>query len=78
LSPIVTAGLPTPGPLDAGAGVELLALGALELLDDEVVLLLPQAARPTTRAHAAEPLRIKPLNLLNLLPFIRRLLLVWS
>ena len=47
LSPIVTAGLPTPGPLAAGVAAGVLALVALELLDD---VLLPQAARPTSSA----------------------------
>jgi hypothetical protein len=51
LSPIVTAGLPAPGPLAADAAVELLDEDALELLDDE--LLLPHAASPTTSAPAA-------------------------
>jgi hypothetical protein len=40
LSPIVTAGLPAPGPVAAGAGA------AVELLDDDVLLLLPHAANP--------------------------------
>jgi len=42
LSPIVTAGLPAPGPPDAGVEA------VLELLDDE--LLLPHAASPNTTA----------------------------
>jgi hypothetical protein len=40
LSPIVTAGLPAPGPLAAGAGVLTDVLAALELDED---LLLPHA-----------------------------------
>jgi hypothetical protein len=65
--------LPTPGPLAAAAAVDVVAFVALELLDDE---LLPQAARPTTSANAAEAPAIKVLNLLNLVPLIRLLLCV--
>jgi hypothetical protein len=65
--------LPAPGPLAAGAVVAVAALVALELLDDE---LLPQAARPTTSANAAELLATKVLKLLNLVPLIRLLLFV--
>src|SRR2546422_6749988 len=66
LSPTVTAGLPTPGPLAAAAGV----LAELELDDD---LLLPQAASAmlsaaTSRADTA-PARWW-LRLLLLLPGI--------
>src|SRR5438309_5639872 len=73
LSPIVTAGLPTPGPLAAGADAPVVAL-ELELVDDE--LLLPQAVRPATTASAAEPLATRVLNLPDFVPLIRRLLLV--
>jgi hypothetical protein len=48
LSPIVTAGLPAPGPLPAA--LELLDEDVLELLDDE---LLPHAASPAASATAA-------------------------
>jgi hypothetical protein len=65
--------LPTPGPLAATAGFDVVALVALELLDDE---LLPQAARPTTSASAAELPAIRVPNLLNLVPLIRLLLCV--
>jgi hypothetical protein len=78
LSPIVTDGLPTPGPLDAEvavlavvAGVELLAL------DDVVLLALPHAARPTLSADsatAASTLVMRDLDLLQLLAVISRLL----
>src|ERR1700730_15048349 len=47
LSPIVTAGLPTPGPLAAGAGVLAWVLAELELDED---LLLPQAVSARHRA----------------------------
>src|SRR2546421_7529911 len=73
LSPIVTAGLPTPGPLAAGPDAPVVAL-ELELVDDE--LLLPQAVRPATTASAAEPLATRVLNLPDFVPLIRRLLLV--
>jgi hypothetical protein len=49
LSPIVTAGLPAPGPLAAVLELVLLVDAAVEL-DDE---LLPHAASPTTRALVA-------------------------
>jgi hypothetical protein len=72
--------LPTPGPLEAGvaAAVDWVALVALELLED-VLLLLPQAASATVRAPSASP--IEPplknfLKLLRLVPVIRRLLVV--
>ena len=48
LSPTVTAGLPTPGPLAAAVA----GRGARrELVDDD--LLLPQAARPAASTSAA-------------------------
>jgi hypothetical protein len=76
LSPIVTAGLPTPGPLLAGAEVAVGAL-ELELLDDEVLLLLlPHAERPTASASAAAAPAINARVLLVFLAVIRRLLLV--
>src|SRR6267378_2361156 len=74
LSPIVSAGLPTPGPLAAGAGVAVVALALLELLEDD--LLPPHAASPTTSANTAELLVIKVLNLRHGVPLIGRLLLV--
>jgi hypothetical protein len=46
LSPIVTAGLPAPGPLDAV--VEAVLDDVLELLEEE--LLLPHAAKPNATA----------------------------
>ena len=63
LSPIVTAGLPTPGPLAAGAGV----IAELELDED---LLLPQAASATAAYREAKAF-VEPhgLTLLNLTPF---------
>jgi hypothetical protein len=56
LSPIVTAGLPTPGPLAAGVAVVAvvagwLALVALELVEDD--LLLPHAASASVSAPSA-------------------------
>src|ERR1700677_1506925 len=78
LSPIVTAGLPTPGPLVAAelVAVVLAVLAAeLVLLDDEL-LLLPQAASPTpsaVTANAAEMLDMNVLDLLRRLRVIRRL-----
>jgi hypothetical protein len=53
LSPIVTAGLPTPGPLAAGVAVVAgwLALVALELVEDD--LLLPHAASASANAPSA-------------------------
>jgi hypothetical protein len=84
LSPIVTGGLPTPGPLLAEVDVlAVVAAGVeLELLDDDV-LLLPHAARPTQSAISANAARtfvlgvlgvLDLLNLLDLLALIRRLL----
>jgi hypothetical protein len=75
LSPIVTAGLPTPGPLAEEAGV-LAAVLAVVLLEVEL-LLLPHAASPTlstTTANAAEMPCLNVLNLPHRLPVIRRLL----
>jgi hypothetical protein len=71
--------LPTPGPLaaDVAAVAGGLALVALELLEDD--LLLPHAARATVRAHspnAAQPPLPNAVNLLRLMPVIRRLLVV--
>jgi hypothetical protein len=69
LSPIVTAGLPTPGPLVAGLITAIVAVVVLvlELLDDEL-LELPHAAsaRLTAHAVASAPTRIEcALKLLN-------------
>src|ERR1700689_1641132 len=78
LSPIVTAGLPTPGPLDAVVAV-LAVVAVVELLLDDVVLLLPHAARPTLSADsatAASTLVIRELDLLHLLAVISRLLVL--
>jgi hypothetical protein len=47
LSPIVTAGLPTPGPLAAGAGALADVLAELALDED---LLLPHAVSVTLTA----------------------------
>jgi hypothetical protein len=59
------------------AGAVALEVELDELLDDELlVLLLPHAVKPTTTASAAEPLAIKNLNLPDIVPLIRRLLLV--
>src|ERR1700730_16159947 len=85
LSPIVTPGLPTPGPVAAtGAVVGVLELDAgvlelvvLELLEDE--LLLSHAASATVSAtseNLAEPPLIIALNLIRLIGVIRRLLVV--
>src|ERR1700683_4052567 len=80
LSPIVTAGLPTPGPLDAAVAVlAVVAGGGLLLLDHVVLLLLPHAARPTLSADsatAASTLVIRELDLLHLLAVISRLLVL--
>jgi hypothetical protein len=75
LSPIVTAGLPAPGPLPAALE---LAVVALELLDEELLEdeLLPHAAMPTVSANAAEMPHTCLLALLHRLPFMRRLLCV--
>jgi hypothetical protein len=73
LSPIVTAGLPVPGPLDAGATPDVVAL---ELLED-VELLLPHAASPTVSAavaNSAAALNQRVLDLLHRVFDIRRLL----
>jgi hypothetical protein len=72
LSPIVTAGLPAPGPLDAA--VEAVLDELLELLDDE--LLLPQAASPSATApmlSTATMLRPTPTELRERLSGISRL-----
>jgi hypothetical protein len=82
LSPIVTPGLPTPGPVAAaGAVVDALELVAgvlaLELLEDD--LLLPHAASAiasATSANVIEPPLIVALNLIRLIGVIRRLLMV--
>jgi hypothetical protein len=59
LSPIVTAGLPAPGPPDAA--VEAVLDEVLELLDDE---LLPQAAKPNTTAPTLSSATIpRPISL---------------
>src|ERR1700737_323682 len=71
LSPIVTAGLPTPGPLAAGA----CALTELELELDED-LLLPQAPSTTLATSTTSAARARPLwwfQLLRSLPAMRRL-----
>jgi hypothetical protein len=60
LSPIVTAGLPAPGPPDAA--VEAVLDEVLELLDDE--LLLPHAAKPSTTAPTLSSATIpRPISL---------------
>src|ERR1700761_7616980 len=76
LSPRVTAGLPTPGPLADDAGV-------VELVPDEVVLdfeLLPHAASNTaaaaSAANAATPRPRALWNMIESLSSIRRLLVV--
>jgi hypothetical protein len=58
LSPIVTAGLPAPGSPAAEAEVD-------DELDD-VLLLLPHAAKPTPSALAANSATILPPTVLNL------------
>jgi len=77
LSPIVTAGLPTPGPLAAAAVVAVVAVLAVELVVLEgVLLLLPQAANPMPSAITANVAEVPDMNVLNLLrrlPVIRRL-----
>jgi hypothetical protein len=62
LSPIVTAGLPAPGPLAGEVEVD----DALEL-DDEELLLLPHAAKPTLNALTANSAAALPPAVLNLL-----------
>src|ERR1700691_1981668 len=52
LSPIVTAGLPTPGPLAAGLLAAVLAVVVLVLFDAEL-LELPHPATPRLIAHVA-------------------------
>jgi hypothetical protein len=69
--------LPTPGPLEAGVAVVAawLELVALELVEDD--LLLPHAASATVSAASAsatEPTLLNALNLIRLMPVIRRLL----
>jgi hypothetical protein len=63
LSPIVTAGLPAPGPLAVEVEVDD---DALELDDDEL-LLLPHAAKPTLNALTANSAAVLPPAVLNLL-----------
>jgi hypothetical protein len=59
LSPIVTAGLPAPGPPDAA--VEAVLDEVLELLDDE---LLPHAAKPSITAPTLSSATIpRPISL---------------
>jgi hypothetical protein len=58
LSPIVTGGLPTPGPLAAAAAAVVVVF---EL--DEDVLLLPQAAIPALSAISANAAPMPVLNL---------------
>jgi hypothetical protein len=72
LSPIVTAGLPAPGP-PALLELVLLVEDAVELLDDE---LLPHAASPTTSALVANSIATpRPTDLLNRFSGISRLLI---
>jgi len=74
LSPIVTAGLPAPGP---PAGVVEADVVALELLEDEE-LLLPHAASPTliaVTAHSAAAVPPRVLKVLHRVPGIRCLLI---
>jgi hypothetical protein len=66
LSPIVTAGLPTPGPLAAAAAAVVVVF---ELEED--VLLLPQAAIPTLSAISANAAEIPRLNLPQLFHRLR-------
>jgi hypothetical protein len=76
LSPIVTSGLPTPGPLAAAGAVVAVVAGwpalvALELLEED--LLLPHAASASVSApsaNAAEPLLVNAVNLLRLMGVI--------
>jgi hypothetical protein len=70
LSPIVTAGLPTPGPLAAAVAgwLALVALGLLELVEDD--LLLPHAASAIASApsaNIAEPPRANAVSLMCLM-----------
>src|ERR1700680_459013 len=77
LSPIVTGGLPAPGPLAAGALVLAEVLAELEV--DEDFLLLPQAASAMLRAARITTDRVNALwwfRLLQLLPGIPRLLML--
>jgi hypothetical protein len=85
LSPSVTPGFPTPGPVAAAGAVVgalelvagVLALVALELLEDE--LLLPHAASAiasATTAKVADPPLIIALELIRMIGVIRRLLVV--
>src|SRR5438045_6540932 len=67
LSPSVTAGLPTPGPLAAGAGV----LAELELDDD--FLLLPHAASPMLNATSSTAHRAPARWWFRLLPLLPRI-----
>ena len=62
LSPIVTAGLPTPGPLAAGAGV------LVELVLED--LLLPQAASAMLRAATSRTDRAPARWWFRLLPLL--------
>src|SRR5579875_4229055 len=66
LSPIVTAGLPTPGPLLAGfaAVLEVLELVVLEPVDDD--LLLPHAASATPSASSASAVHTPRVNVLRI------------
>jgi hypothetical protein len=74
LSPIVTPGLPTPGPLAAAGAVVAVVVGwpalvVLELLEEDL-LLLPHAASASVsapRANAAEPLLVNAVILLRLM-----------
>jgi len=63
LSPIVTGGLPAPGPLAAGVAV-VVAL-------DVELLLLPQAAIPALSAISATAAEMPRLNLLQLFHRLR-------
>src|ERR1700723_3313764 len=75
LSPIVTAGLPAPGPLAAVLELVLLVEGVLELLDDEDELL-PHAASPITSALVANSVATpRPTDLLHRTSGISRLLI---
>src|ERR1700733_14437119 len=77
LSPIVTAGLPTPGPLVAAAGA-VAVVDVVELVLFEEDVLLPQAVSPTPAAISASIAEMPEMNLLLLrrLPVIRRLLML--
>jgi hypothetical protein len=70
LSPIVTAGLPVPGPL-AAAGAGDVALVALEVLEEDLLLPHPastNASAPST-SSAAPPL-FNAVNLIRLVGVI--------